>query len=98
MNMLAVPYLDDSSVVLVDVATELKSEDEGNAVEVIIWAAHAEIAPVGQDMVVQLGIRGWRTTVGSITERACSFHNSLSSPLQQVQRLPKPAVGQYRIS
>jgi hypothetical protein len=53
--MFAVPYLNNGGVVPVDVGTELKSEDEGDIVEVIICADHAEMAPVGQDTVVQLG-------------------------------------------
>jgi hypothetical protein len=53
--MFAVPYLGNGGVVLVDVGTELKSEDEGDEAEVIICADHAEMAPVGQDTVVRLG-------------------------------------------
>jgi hypothetical protein len=53
--MFAVPYVKDGGVVLADVDTELESEDDGDVAEVIICEAHAEMAPVGQDTVVQLG-------------------------------------------
>jgi hypothetical protein len=53
--MFAVPYSGNDGVVLVDVGTGLKREDEGDVVEVITCADHAEMAPVGQDTVVQLG-------------------------------------------
>ena len=53
--MFAVPYLNNSGIGPMDVGTELKSEDEGDVVEAIICADHAEMAPVGQDTVVQPG-------------------------------------------
>ena len=53
--MFAVPYLNNGRVVLVAIGTELRREDEGDVVEVMICADHAEMAPVGQDTAVQPG-------------------------------------------